>query len=269
MDRVPFTPQACELGEELRDLRTGHANGRGFADQLGWDPSKVSNIEHGKILPTELDLAQYLSACGMDRDCISDFNQRFRTAFDPYFAQQPSNFTTIAFAERMATTATCYGKATIPALIRTDKYTRTIMRQCGATPQHIQAAIASQQERQRLLRTKRPRCVFYITESAISTQLDHDGVMIDQLKALKRLSQWEIRIVPDDDAVPFAVDFTVYEYEKMAATAFIDCDIARVFIRDDSAISRCRTVLAKLDDTALSRESSKELLTKRCEQLCA
>ena len=268
MKKSSPTPQSREIGEELRALRSGYADGREFAHQLGWDPSKVSNIECGYTCPSEVDLAQYLSACGKDKDCISDFNHRYRTAFNTYFAQQPGNFATVAFAERLATTVTCYSKATVPDLLRTDSYTRAIMRRCGASPKYIEAAIGTQQERQRLFRVpKRPKCVCYMTDSVIDAQLSDSSAMIDQLEALKRMTNWEIRIVPDKRAAPFAAGFTVYEYEKLPAVVFIDCDIAKVFAHDDGAVAQCQKVTSNLDDVALSHTESKQLLTERCAQL--
>jgi transcriptional regulator with XRE-family HTH domain len=262
MYRIPLTPQSRELGDELRHLRAQFTKGAEFATLLGWDPSKVSNIERGKVCPTETDLAQYLTACGKDLDCITEFSNRYRHAFAPYFAQRSGNFSTIMFAERTATTITGYSKATIPDLLRTTGYTTQVLRQCGATPEQIRSALESQRERQRILRSaKRSDCTFYVTERAITAHLADGRAMMDQLELLKRLS-WALRIVPDEKDVPASTGFVVYEHEKMPTTVVVDCDVAGVFIHDDAAISRCRAVLAALSDVALSEAESRDLLSQ-------
>ncbi|MCP2200905.1 helix-turn-helix domain-containing protein [Lentzea flava] len=262
MDRIPLTPQSRELGDELRHLRKKFAKGAEFAAQLGWDPSKVSNIERGKVRPTEKDLAQYLTACGRDLDCIDEFFDRYRNAFAPYYAQRAHNFSTIMFAEREATAIMGYSKATLPDLLRTEDYATHVLQQRGATPEQIRLALESLRERQRILRSPiRPDCVFYVSERTLTAHLGDDRATMDQLELLKQLS-WALRIVPDDNDIPTSTGFVVYERDKFPTTVVVECDLADVFIHDDAAISRCRTVLATLSDVALSNAESRDLLSR-------
>lgn len=262
MDRIPLTPQSRELGDELRNLRKQFAKGEEFAAQLGWDPSKVSNIERGKVRPSKTDLAQYLSACGKDLDCIDEFSNRYRHAFEPYCAQRADNFRTIMFAEHTATTITGYSKATLPDLLRTADYTTQVLQHCGATPEQIRSTLESQRERQRILRSPaHPGCTFYVSERVIAAQLCDDRAMMDQLELLKQLS-WALRIVPEGKDLPASTGFTVYEQEKVPTTVVVDCDLAGVFIHDDAAISRCQAVLATLSGVALSNAESRDLLSR-------
>ncbi|GLY53774.1 helix-turn-helix transcriptional regulator [Lentzea sp. NBRC 102530] len=262
MDRASLTPRSCELGDELRTMRERFARGAEFAKTLDWDPSKVSNIERGKTHPTDLDLAQYLTACGKDRRWITDFIGHYRQAFEPYFAQKPTNSTTIVFAERTTTTITGYGGPTIPDLFRTDAYTEHVLQQSGATPEQIQSAVRSQQERRCILRApRRPACVFYVNETAVRAQLGDDRTRMDQLELLKLMS-WALRVVPAGKELSSSSGFTLYEYEKIPATAVVDCDVARVFVQDDAATSRCQRVLAILDQTALSHSESRDLFSQ-------
>ncbi|MDX8033491.1 helix-turn-helix transcriptional regulator [Lentzea sp. BCCO 10_0856] len=262
MDRAPLTPRSRELGDELRTLRERFARGSEFAKSLDWDPSKVSNIERGKVHPTDIDLAQFLTACGKDRRWITEFIGHYRQAFEPYFAQQPTNSTTILFAERTATTITGYGGTMIPDLVRTDAYTEHTLQQCGATPEQIRSAVQSQQERCCILRaSRRPAYMFYVNETAVRAQLDDDRTRMDQLELLKRMA-WALRVVPAGKELPSSSGFTLYEYEKMPATAVVDCDVARVFAQDDAATSRCRRVLARLDHMALSHSESRDLFSQ-------
>ncbi|MFJ8966807.1 Scr1 family TA system antitoxin-like transcriptional regulator [Lentzea sp. NPDC102401] len=246
----------------LRALRQEFPTGSEFAERLDWDPSKISNIERGKVRPTELDLAQYLTACSKGKSAITEFTNHYRNAFESYFAQNWDNFETIAHAERSATTITGYGKESLPVLLRTVHYTERLLQERGATPEQIQDAIRSQRERQRILYpTSRPSCLFYVAETALSAPLNVDRERMDQFELVRRMSRF-IRIIPTDKRLPASTDFTIYERDKAPATVVAECEFARVFVHDGSAVSQCRAALAALDDVALSPAESKILLSR-------
>src|SRR5690348_9070923 len=98
MKTTTSTAYSRDLGDELRRLRetcTG-MGGRALAVNLGWDPSKVSNIEHGKARASEIDLVQILTACGKDIDYFESFRERYTYAFEEYVLQVPDNLRTVA-----------------------------------------------------------------------------------------------------------------------------------------------------------------------------
>lgn len=101
MTAFTSTAYSGDLGDELRRVRETcmGLNGRALAIKLGWDPSKVSNIEHGRARASEIDLAQLFTACGKNLDFLEEFKLRYRHAFDLYFAQVPDNLRTIAMTE--------------------------------------------------------------------------------------------------------------------------------------------------------------------------
>jgi transcriptional regulator with XRE-family HTH domain len=262
MEQTPITPRSCELGDALRSLRKQFAKGSAFAEQLDWDPSKVSNIERGKVRPTEVDLAQYLTACGKDRSWITEFSNNYTHAFQTYFAQEAANFSTVTFAERTAAAVTGYGRAAIPDLLRTIEYTENLLLQRGASPEQVQAAIQSQHERQRMLHsTARPSFLFYVAEMALKRRCEDARKRMDQLELLRRMSRF-LRIIPASEKLSFSTDFTVYEHEKAPTTVVVECEFAKVFIQDGIATSQCQTVLAALNDVALSHTDSRGLLSQ-------
>lgn len=69
---------------------------------------KVSNIEHGKVRATEIDIIQYLG--------------RYRSAFDHYFVQVPTNLRTVTMAESSADKITTYNLTAIPGLVQAEEY---------------------------------------------------------------------------------------------------------------------------------------------------
>lgn len=59
------------LGARLRELRTeASLEGKDMADRLGWQPSKVSRLQHGKQTPTRADLSAWARA--VDRLDVED-----------------------------------------------------------------------------------------------------------------------------------------------------------------------------------------------------
>src|SRR5690349_10061058 len=138
MDMAPSTPSTAysrDLGDELRRLRETCTDLKGHevASRLGWDPSKVSTIEHGKARPSEIDLVQFLTMCGKDLDYFEDFKRRYRNAFEEYIVQLPGNLRTVAMAESTATKIFSYNTLTVPGLLQTARYAECLCRAAGMT----------------------------------------------------------------------------------------------------------------------------------------
>ncbi|MFD9706175.1 helix-turn-helix domain-containing protein [Lentzea sp. NPDC059081] len=257
MTTTSSTAYSRDLGDELRRLRqrfTG-LRGRGLAVQLGWDPSKVSNLEHGKIRASDVDLAQYLTACGKDIDFFDDFLRRYHNAFDTYFAQAPDNLRTLTMAEASATKITAYDVLTVNGLLRTPTYERALSAATGTTPPDT--------DRQAVLRRPtRPDCVFYLHELALSTHPGTAQEMEDQHLWLQANSSM-LRIIPADaHAAASQSPCTLFEFERSQPVVHAETDIARVFIQDDAAVARARALFDHLDTIALDEHQSRRKLAE-------
>ncbi|ANZ36664.1 hypothetical protein BBK82_11895 [Lentzea guizhouensis] len=161
MSATTSTALSRDLGDELRLLRetTSKMTGRQFAVHLGWDPSKVSNIEHGKARASDVDLAQIMTACGKDLEYLQEFRSRYHNAFDPYFAQVSDNLRTIAMTEALATKITAYDILTPHGLIQTENYARALIDETGlAATAGIEWGVQLRMERQTVLRVLRRSC---------------------------------------------------------------------------------------------------------------
>src|SRR5687768_11677752 len=127
---TPSTAYSRDLGDELRSLRetcTG-LSGNKLAVKLGWDPSKVSTVEHGKARASEVDLIQFLSMCDKDIDFINDFRRRYRYAFDEYRVQVSDNLRAMVMAEATATAITSYDVLAMPGLMQSPEYAAYVYR---------------------------------------------------------------------------------------------------------------------------------------------
>lgn len=263
MSSIPSTAYSRDLGDELRRLRetcTG-LNGNALAIKLGWDPSKVSTIEHGKARASEIDLVQYLSMCGKDIDFYEEFKQRYRYAFDEYIVQVPGNLRTLAMAESTATTITSYSVQSMPGLLQTPEYADGLYRLTGVvTEERIPTVVQFRTDRQAILRRHdRPACLFFVHEHALQLQVGNRQIMEKQYARL--LHNTHVLRIVRADAPLVAPNCVLWEYEKARPVVFSET-IAKIFVQDPGAIARTRLLFDRLDEVALSAEQSRQVLAE-------
>ncbi|WP_170176628.1 helix-turn-helix domain-containing protein [Lentzea flaviverrucosa] len=266
MTAITSTAYSRDLGDELRRLRekftglTGHA----FAEQLGWDPSKVSNIEKGKARASEIDLVQYLMTCGRDSNHFEAFRERYRYAFDPYVLVVPDNLRTLALAEAQAVKITSFDGLTMPGLAQTPEYARALLTEGGnEAPENIEKYVQLRIDRQTIMRRpNRPKCTFYVHELALRMRVGNAQIMEEQY--LRLLFETHcLRIVPMSAGVAVAMRSArrLFSFEKMCPLAYSETDLARVFAHDGKAIASTREFFNWLDALALSEGHSRSMLT--------
>ncbi|TWP43774.1 helix-turn-helix domain-containing protein [Lentzea tibetensis] len=264
MTCIPSTPYSRDLGDELRQIRdklTPH-NGTWMAELLGWDQSKVSNVENGKVRASEIDLVQYLTTCGKDREYVEDFLDRYRNAFDAYFVQVPENLRTMALAESTADTITSYDMSVIPGLLQTEDYARELCIGLGVlTEEEIAAAVRFRMDRQAILRRQdRPKCIFFVHENALRLQVGGEKIMREQIKRLLFRTH-TLRIVPDSSGPSAAFsNLVLWRYERAAPVVFTSSDVAKVFVQDAAAVGRCQSIFERLDAIAMDAGQSRKVL---------
>ncbi len=266
MTAITSTAYSRDLGDELRRLREKYTNmkGRGLATQLGWDPSKVSNIENGKARASEIDLVQFLTACGQDLDFIEMFRRRYANAFDHYFAQVPTNLRTLTMTESMATKITSYEVLVPPGLLQTEKYARQLFVETGLeTLVDIETGVRLRMERQTILRRPfRPECLFYVHELALQLRLGDAQLMEDQYLRLL-FNTHILRIVPAHIRIAaLQAKCTLYEFEKADPVVFSETGSAQVFAQGPEVVARARHAFQQLDAVALDEEQSKRKLAE-------
>ena len=261
---IPSTAYSRDLGDELRRLRetcTG-LSGAALAVRLGWDPSKVSTVEHGKFRASEIDLVQYLTLCGKDVDFYEDFKRRYRNAFDEYIVQVPNELRTLVLAEATATTITSYDTQSVPGLFQTPEYAGGIYRMAGqVAEERIPTVVQLRTDRQAILRRHdRPTCLFYVHEVALQQRVGDDRIMEDQyLRLLFNVNL--IRIVPADAPV-ISSGCVLWEFEKAMPVAYCETDLVQVFVQDPGAIARTRLLFDRLAEVALDQEQSRRKLAE-------
>ncbi|WP_090008033.1 helix-turn-helix domain-containing protein [Lentzea albidocapillata] len=264
MTAIISTPCSRELGDELRRLRetSTEFHGRAMAVQLGWDPSKVSDIELGKVRASDVDIVQYLATCGKNIDFIDAFRGRYYNAFDLYFAQLPDNLRTLAMMEAMATKIVSYDILTVHGLLQTEFYARELFVDGQfEAPQDIERFVQARMERQAIMRRpNRLECVFYLHEFALRMRLGDASLREDQYLRLL-FNTHILRIVPAH-VTAFRSAVTLYEFGKAAPVVYTDTDTAEVYAQDSVAVARTKRLFQRLDAVALDAEQSKRKLAE-------
>ena len=261
---TPSTAYSRDLGDELRRMRESCTDlkGAAFAIRLGWDPSKVSNIEKGKARPSEIDLVQFLTMCGKDIDFFEHFKRRYKYAFEEYIVQVSDNLRTLAMAESTAKTITSYDPQAIPGLLQTPEYADGIYRATGfVAEERIPTVVQFRIDRQAIMRRHdRPTCLFYVHEHALQTKVGDDWIMARQYAHLL-VNARTIRIVPAAAGVTWT-SCVLWEFEKAMPVAFTSTDLAKVFVQDPGAIARTRLLFDRLAEVALDAEQSRRMLAE-------
>ncbi|WP_177221260.1 helix-turn-helix domain-containing protein [Lentzea xinjiangensis] len=265
MTAITSTAYSRDLGDELRRLRekfTG-LTGFAFAEQLGWDPSKVSNIENGKARASEIDLVQYLMACGRDSVFFEAFRDRYRYAFDPYVVVVPDNLRTLALAEAKAAKITSFDGLTVPGLVQTEEYARALLTEGGnEEAEDIEKFVRLRMDRQAVMRRpSRPECTFYVHELALRMRVGDARIMEEQYLRLL-FDTHVLRIVPMSAGVAIATRSArrLFSFEKMIPVAYSETDVAQVFAHDGRAIAGSREFFKWLDARALDEGQSRSML---------
>lgn len=269
MTAIISTPYSRYLGDELRGLRESCTtlNGREMAVQLGWDPSKVSNIECGKVRATEVDLVQFMATCGKDLHYFEDFRNRYHNAFDPRVTSQSDNLRMLVMAESMATKIYSYEVMNVHGLVQTAHYARALFvdGQLGA-PEDIEGHVQARMERQTILRRPyRPECVFYVHELALRRRFGDTRLMKEQyLRLLHRTHIF--RIVPDTVST-FRSPCQLFEFGKASPVVYTETDMAQVWAQDTMAVTRATNHFQRLDAVALDEDQSRNMLMEYVRRL--
>jgi hypothetical protein len=262
MTAIISTAYSRYLGDELRRLRESCTsfNGRAMAIHLGWDPSKVSNIEHGKARATEVDLAQFMATCGKDLHYLEEFRQRYYKAFDTCVTARSDNLRMIVMSEATATKIYSYDVLTVHGLVQTARYARALFVDAQIeAPEDIEGHVQARMERQTVLRkVYRPECVFYVHELALRRRLGDAQLMKEQyLRLLHRTHVF--RIVPDTVST-FHSPYQLFEFGKASPVVYTETDMAQVWAQDATVVARARKHFQRLDAVALGEEQSRSLL---------
>lgn len=182
------------LGVRLRDIRRDSGlSGIGLAAANGWQPSKVSKIEHGKQTPSEEDLRAWCDHCG-SLDQLPGLIANVR-AVETQFAEWRRILKTGTGRRQRASAAILnrtryfriYEPALIPGLLQTLDYATAVLSTIidfRQIPDDADEGARARIENQRVLTHGDRRFHILIGQQALLTNVGGTSVMRDQLQHL-------------------------------------------------------------------------------------
>jgi transcriptional regulator with XRE-family HTH domain len=270
-DRI--TAHGRELGVELRRRRelAGY-NGLELANRLGWSTTKVSRVETGARIISEVDIAIYLASCGVPRlemDGILDLAREasYDHRLKSHGEKLPDELRTLIFHETTAAEIDSYELVVVPGLLQTEDYTRALLQANGLyAGDSFEFRVGARMARQGLLRRSYPpHCTFFIHEHALRTPIGSNRIMHEQLLQLVFLSSWRhcsIRVVPVSAGGQGVVQasFRLMGYAEHDPVAYIEQEAVSLFLDRRAHTDHYRKVLDRLDRVALDGGESRGIL---------
>ncbi|MEU6703863.1 helix-turn-helix domain-containing protein [Streptomyces wuyuanensis] len=197
------------LGARLRELRTeAGLDGKGLAELLGWQRSKVSRLENGKQNPSVADLKAWAGAVGHP-DVLPDLQARLtglETQYRSWRRQLAGGHRArqeLAIVETNATqTIRGLEVARIPGLFQTAEYARHTFESNADFRQvtrDIDEAVRARIRRQEALYEPGKRFRFLIWEGALYVRtcpLEVQAAQLDRLMSLIGLDTVELGMIP-------------------------------------------------------------------------
>lgn len=199
------------LATRLRVLRErAGLSGRDLVREHGWQPSKVSKIEHGDQLPSPADINAWVATVGADADTLDEllelrddaqtehrtFSRRMRRGQLP--VQQGYN-ELVAQASTVRNVSTVY----VPGLLQIPAYTRRVLDESrvlhGSAAADVEEAVSARMERQRFLYDNGKEFDFLLCEPVLRWLLVPPSVMraqLDRIHAAIGLANVRIGVLP-------------------------------------------------------------------------
>jgi transcriptional regulator with XRE-family HTH domain len=199
------------LGVRLRDIRRDAGlSGTDLARLSGWQPSKITKIEHGRQTPSEEDLRAWCEYCRAPAE-LPDLIAAVRS-IETQFAEwrriirggvRRRQQASAAVYER-ARLFRIYEPAVIPGLLQSREYAVAVLSTSidfFRVPDDAEEGAAARLERQRVLTHGDRRFHMLVGEQALYTNVGGLEVMVGQLEhllALLKLPRLRIGLIPID-----------------------------------------------------------------------
>jgi transcriptional regulator with XRE-family HTH domain len=268
-----ITAHGRELGGELRRRRerAGY-NGLELSKRLGWSPTKVSRVETGARVISEVDVAIYLASCGVPRaemDHVLDLAREasYDHRLKSHGEKLPDELTTLIFHETTAAAIESCELVFVPGLLQTEDYARALFTEGEQFRERsLGLRVQARMDRQNLLRRSvPPHCTFFLHENVMRSQIGSPQIMHEQALQLVFLGSWQhctVRIVPAASGGRGLAhtSFRLMSYSEHEPVVYVEQDAASLFLDGEVHVDRYRKVLKRLDSVALDEGESRRLL---------
>jgi transcriptional regulator with XRE-family HTH domain len=222
---LAYQRERGRLAEALKTLRVGAGlSGARLAEMLGWQQSKVPEIETRKQLPSEDDIAAWAGAVGVVPETASDLLAMLRGARVEYAAWKDTYRESgvggvqadILELEAQMTRIAEFQPAFVPGLLQTSEYAREYLHlpcgplSIGADEVAVDQMVAKRMQRQQVLYQHGKQVTVVMLEGALRARVVSAPTLagqLDRLMAVSGLRPWSFassRSRPESQCFPSA-----------------------------------------------------------------
>lgn len=268
---VSIDKRRLEFGDRLRELydRAG-LTGKALANQLNWNPSKVSRIARGNQLPSDVDLQKWLDACDVSvtqKAALRDELRELRLEYSGWQRQLHGGMTrrqeySIGL-EAAATSFRIVEKGVIPGIAQTAEYARWVFKgvaEIYETTRDIEDAVSTRLRRQDILYDSTKSFEILMFESDLRTSVAPASVMpaqLDRLMSVANLPNVRLGIVVADRQLPFAVMHGFWILDDLAMFEMIGAESTT---RDPDEVALHNRIADKLWEVAVVGDEARRVL---------
>ncbi|MBC3989319.1 helix-turn-helix transcriptional regulator [Streptomyces sp. AC563] len=261
------------LGARLKELRVeGGLSGKRLAHLTGWQPSKVSRLEHGKQTPKLDDLRAWTEAVGMPA-ALGELEARLRS-LETHYASWRRQLAAGTRARQEAWQATeaaaltvCnFESAVIPGLLQTADYARHMFirtTELHHTVADIEDGVNARMRRQQALYETGRQFRFLIWEPALRMLFCPPSVMagqLDRLTGVIGLASAELGIVPLGVDLPVVPTHGFWLYDdRLVMVETIGAELRLV---DSAEVELYSRVWDRLSGAALFGQDARRVITR-------
>lgn len=186
------------LGQRLRELRRqAQLSGKGLAESLSWQASKISKIENGKQTPTDDDIKAWTRATNSERETeallASLHTLEVQHAEWQRVLKAGMLGHQLELSEQDAKTKLyrSFEPAVVPGLVQTAEFARALFSRAVVVhrvPNDVNEAVAKRMQRQEMLYRTDKAFHFVVTEATLRYRLCSAEIMLGQLDRLVSLT---------------------------------------------------------------------------------
>lgn len=244
------------------------------ARRLGWSPTKVSRLESGTRGSCEIDIAMYLTTCGVSRTELDRLLDLCRASDDGYWLRPhgerlPDELRSLVYQETSAATIGSFELARVPGLLQTEDYARAMITRSVSVPAGgVEMRVRARLGRQSLLQRRNPPTfTFLVHEQALRLRVGGLTVMHEQMLHLVFASSrphCAVRVVPDSAGAHagLAGPFKLIQYSGHPPAVYVENEVASLFLERPADIATYRRAFTRLAEVALDEGQSREFLAR-------
>ena len=271
-----------QLGARLRQLRdNARLTGKAAGERTGTTHATISKYETGKRLPELEQLDQLLDVYNVrDESERAVFHELLDDAsgdgwWEAYDDVLPHKFGTYIGLELDAAAVTSYEPLLIHGLLQTPEYARALLRAVRVTqyPDEVERLVEVRMRRKDLFHRSPPlQLTAIMEEAAIRRPVGGPEVLRNQLDHLLQVQEEgniRIHVLPVSTGAHIGLDgpITLLSFEEEPSVGYSENPTGNNYLTKPRDISRCKLILQRLEETALSASDTNTFIAEAAKEL--